>query len=67
MDTLQDTYGLILCAEKDRTIVKYSILNDSKQIFASKYKLYLHEEKDLIEEINKERKLLEIEKRLREE
>jgi hypothetical protein len=67
MDTLQDTYGLILCAEKDRTIVKYSILNDSKQIFASKYKLYLHEEKDLIEEINNERRLLEIEKRLREE
>lgn len=60
------TIGLILCAEKDRTIVRYSILNDNKQIFASKYKLYLPDEKVLIEEINQERKLLEIEKRLRE-
>jgi hypothetical protein len=66
MDTLQDNNGLILCSEKDRTIVKYSILKDSKQIFASKYKLYLPNEKALIEEINQERKLLEIEKRLRE-
>jgi predicted nuclease of restriction endonuclease-like (RecB) superfamily len=61
------TIGLILCAEKDRTIVKYSILNDNKQIFASKYKLYLPEEKALIEEMNRERKQIEIEKRLREE
>lgn len=60
------TIGLILCSEKDRTIVKYSILKDSKQVFASKYKLYLPDEKTLIEEINQERKLLEIEKRLRE-
>ena len=61
------TIGLILCAEKDRTIVKYSILNDNKQIFASKYKLYLPDEKILVKEINEERKLIEIEKRLREE
>ena len=33
--------GLILCTEKNRTIVKYSLLNESKQIFASKYQLYL--------------------------
>jgi predicted nuclease of restriction endonuclease-like (RecB) superfamily len=61
------TIGLILCAEKDRTIIKYSILNDNKHIFASKYKLYLPEEKALIEEINKERELIETERRLRED
>ena len=35
------TLGLILCTEKDKTIVKYSLLGESKQIFASKYKLYV--------------------------
>ena len=35
------TIGLILCTEKNRTIVKYSLLNENKQIFASKYQLYL--------------------------
>jgi len=59
------TIGLILCTEKDNTIVKYSVLNESKQIFASKYKLYLPDEKALKEEINIERDLLEREQRLR--
>ena len=31
------TIGIILCAEKDETVVKYSILNDNKQLFATKY------------------------------
>ena len=35
------TIGIILCAEKDETVVKYSILKDNKKLFASKYKLYL--------------------------
>jgi predicted nuclease of restriction endonuclease-like (RecB) superfamily len=59
------TIGLILCTEKDNTIVKYSFLNESKQIFASKYKLYLPDEKALKEEINRERDLLEREQNLR--
>jgi predicted nuclease of restriction endonuclease-like (RecB) superfamily len=59
------TIGLILCTEKDNTIVKYSVLNESKQIFASKYKLYLPDEKALKEEINNERDLLEREQKLR--
>ncbi|MBQ0156768.1 MAG: DUF1016 family protein, partial [Bacteroidales bacterium] len=33
------TIGLILCSEKNEAIVKYSVLNDAKQLFASKYKL----------------------------
>lgn len=56
------TIGLILCAERDRTIVKYSILNESKQIFASKYRLYLPDEKALEEEINREREIIDREK-----
>ncbi|MFN8394744.1 MAG: PDDEXK nuclease domain-containing protein [Bacteroidia bacterium] len=35
------TMGILLCAEKDETIVKYSVLAESKQIFASQYLLYL--------------------------
>ncbi|MDZ7635662.1 MAG: PDDEXK nuclease domain-containing protein [Bacteroidales bacterium] len=53
------TIGLILCAEKDKTIVKYSLLNEDKQIFASKYKLYMPSVKKLQQEINSERQMLE--------
>ena len=58
------TIGLILCTEKNKTIVKYSLLNDSKQIFASKYKTYLPTEKQLKQEIEREREMVEMEKRL---
>ncbi len=53
------TIGLILCAKKNETIAKYSVLNDSKQIFASKYMLYLPSEEDLSRELAKERALIE--------
>jgi len=62
----EDTIGLILCTEKDDTIVKYSILAEGKQIFASKYKLYLPDEEILKEEIRRERDHLEREQSLRE-
>ena len=58
------TIGLILCTGKDKIIVKYSILNESKQIFASKYQTYLPTVKQLQEEIKREREEIEIEKRL---
>jgi predicted nuclease of restriction endonuclease-like (RecB) superfamily len=60
------TIGLILCTKKNETVVKYSLLNDSKQIFASKYKTYLPTEKELMQEIERERALVETEKRLKE-
>ncbi len=60
------TIGLILCTERNNTIVKYSLLNDSKQIFASKYKLYLPTEDELRKEIEREKEMVEIEKRLKE-
>jgi len=59
------TIGLILCAEKNKTVAKYSLLNDSKQIFASKYKTYLPTEKQLKEEIAREREVIEMEKKLK--
>ncbi|MEQ4923916.1 PDDEXK nuclease domain-containing protein [Proteus hauseri] len=49
------TIGLILCTEKNHTVAKYSILNESKQLFASKYMLELPSEKELISQLEKER------------
>lgn len=46
------TIGIILCSQKNETIVKYSVLKESKQIFASKYKLYLPTEEELKHEVN---------------
>jgi len=45
------TIGIILCAQKDETIVKYSVLKESKQIFASKYQMVLPTEEEFIREI----------------
>ncbi len=59
------TIGLILCTEKNKTVVKNSLLTDSKQIFASKYKTYLPTEKQLKEEIAREREMIEMEMRLK--
>lgn len=50
--------GIILCTEKDETIVKYSILKENKRMFASKYKLYLPSEKELKAELEKEKHTL---------
>lgn len=58
------TIGLILCTEKNETIVKYSLLNESKQIFASKYMTYLPTEQELKKEIERERQQIEQEKKL---
>jgi predicted nuclease of restriction endonuclease-like (RecB) superfamily len=52
------TIGIILCEEKDRAEVKFSILNDSEQLFATKYKLYMPTEEELIREITHIRALM---------
>lgn len=49
------TIGLILCTEHNHTVAKYSVLNDSKQLFASKYLLELPSEEELKRELEKER------------
>lgn len=53
------TIGLILCTEKSETVARYSVLNDRKQIFASKYVLCLPTEEQLRLEIERERHLIE--------
>ncbi len=56
--------GIILCADKSESVVKYTLPEDNSQIFASKYKLYMPSEEELIHEIEKEQELLEIEQKL---
>jgi len=53
------TIGLILCDKKNEVVAKYSVLSDRKQIFASKYMLYLPTEQELAIELERERKLIE--------
>jgi predicted nuclease of restriction endonuclease-like (RecB) superfamily len=49
------TIGIIFCTDKDETVVKYSVLNESKQLFASKYKTILPSEKELADELDRQR------------
>lgn len=51
--------GIILCADKSDTVVKYTLPEDNLQIFASKYKLYLPTEDELKYELNREYQSLE--------
>ena len=52
------TIGIILCEEKDKAEVKFSVLNDNEQLFATKYKLYIPTEEELIREITQTRFLM---------
>ncbi len=54
------TIGIILCDNKDETIVKYSVLQESQQLFASKYQRILPSEEELIAEIEREKRLIEV-------
>ena len=54
------TIGLILCSDKNEAMVKYTLLENSQRIFASKYKLYLPSEEELKEELEKEKQFLEL-------
>jgi len=61
------TIGLILCTEKNETIVKYSVLNKNKQMFAARYKLYLPTEDELARELQHEIELIRAEKNLKDD
>ncbi len=54
------TIGMILCTEKDDTIVKYSVLAENEQLFASKYRLYLPKEEELRQLIEEDRVIFEL-------
>ncbi len=49
------TVGIILCAQKDASVVRYSVLQENEQMFASRYKLVLSSEDELRIELEKER------------
>lgn len=57
------TIGIILCSDKEDTVVHYSVLKDSEQLFASKYRLVLPTEEELRSEL--EREILRIEEQQR--
>lgn len=52
------TIGLILCSQKNNSVAKYSVLKNSKQIFASKYLTFLPSEEELQLELKREREQL---------
>ncbi|WP_238554944.1 YhcG family protein [Chryseobacterium sp. P1-3] len=54
------TIGIILCTEKDETVVKYSVLSENKKLFASKYRTYLPDENELKQLIEADRVKLEL-------
>jgi len=59
-----ETIGILLCAEKNNAVIKYTLPEKQKQIFISKYIPYLPTEEELKNEIMKEKELFEMEKKL---
>ena len=53
------TIGIVLVTDKDESIVKYSVLSDKENLFASKYRLCLPTEDELKAELIRERELIE--------
>ena len=53
-DSDNPTIGLMLCTAKNDSVVKYTLGKNNQQIFASKYKLYLPTEEELIKELQRE-------------
>jgi len=52
----QPTIGVLLCADTDNTIARYSVLHDSEQIFAAKYMTYMPTEEELKQEIDQQKR-----------
>ncbi len=55
--------GIVLCADKSESVVKYTLPENETQIFASKYKLYLPSEEELLRELQREYEALEYDKK----
>ena len=51
----QPTIGVLLCTDTDSTIARYSVLNDSDQLFAAKYMTYMPTEEELRREIEQQK------------
>ena len=54
------TIGLLLCSETSEDIARYSVLHDSKQLFASKYLTFLPSQEELQREIEKQKVIFEL-------
>lgn len=54
------TVGILLCEDKDHSVVRYSVLNGSEQLFASRYKLILPSEEDLRNELAREAEMIRL-------
>lgn len=54
------TIGLLLCSDTSKDLARYSILKDSKQLFAAKYLTYLPTEEDLSREIREQKEFFEL-------
>jgi predicted nuclease of restriction endonuclease-like (RecB) superfamily len=59
LDSDNPTIGLILCSEKNEAVARYSVLHESEQLFASRYRFTLPSEEELQMELRRERALLE--------
>ncbi len=53
------TVGILLCGSKDHSVVRYSVLKDSEQLFATKYRLVLPSEEELRQEMERDQQELE--------
>lgn len=63
-ETDNPTIGILLCSEKDETILKYSVLYDKNNLFASQYLLYLPKEEELKQLIEQDRIEFNLNKKL---
>lgn len=63
-DNENPTIGILLCANKNDSVVKFSLPENNKNIIASQYNLYLPTEKQLLEEVKKELENFEEDKSL---
>ena len=54
------TIGILLCADKNDAVVRYTLPENEKQIFASNYKLYLPSEEEIAAEIKSEQEKLRL-------
>lgn len=54
------TIGILLCADKNDAVVRYTLPENEKQIFASNYKLYLPTEEEIVAEIKSEQDKLKL-------
>ena len=66
MEGEDEPIGILLCSDKNDAVVKFTLPENNKQIYASKYKLYLPTEEELKSELMRERDMIEVEKKIKE-